>query len=411
MDNNSYISINKTQEENSNLKLPNNKTPKSNEKEIYNNIGKNITINICNKKKIIGTFETFYLFIVTILVITISYIFCILTMNMFYSFYVYLIGGILYFFTIYYMISCFLIEPGIIPRNHPDFQNNIINEKNINEENTNNEIKIKIENKNENKIEEIENINEYNKKNEYEKENENIIPSILTYRKCESCNIIRPPKSTHCKFCDNCVLNFDHHCIYVSNCIGFRNHRHFYLFVLIGTIFTTYVTICNFIHVIYILFFTKYPIWTLMYEGNGALLILSLCLLSISIYQLSSCTHQYKRMFIPFIFGISIIIYLFYTNVKNVPIYITPFSILSLINVVILNVFVGNNLYEQTIQIMNGLTIKQSFSINKEYCHNSIKRKTNFVYSLYFPKLTYNSKFENLKKFFFVNREQSYVNN
>jgi hypothetical protein len=49
------------------------------------------------------------------------------------------------------MISCFLIEPGIIPRNHPDFQNNIINEKNINEENTNNEIKIKIENKNENK--------------------------------------------------------------------------------------------------------------------------------------------------------------------------------------------------------------------------------------------------------------------
>ena len=417
MDNNNlYISINKIKEEElSNLKIPNNNIIKSNEKETNNFIGKNITLKICNKKKILGTFESFYLIIITVLGITAAYIFWILTMNMFYSFYVYLIGGILYFFTIYYMVSCFFIEPGIIPKNHPDFQNinfNLINKNEeinkeiINEENKNEEIKIKIENKNENIIEEIENINDNNKNNE----NETILPSILTYRKCETCNIFRPPKSSHCKFCDNCVLNFDHHCFYVSNCIGFRNHRNFYLFLLIGTIFGTYGTLFNVIHIIYILFFTKFPIWTLMYQGNGALLILSLCLMSISIYQLFICSHQHKILVSPFIFGILIFIYLFYANVKDVPIYINPFSIISLIDVVFFNVFVGISFYEQTLNIMSGLTIKQSYSITKEYGDN-LNKKKNFVYSVYFPKLTYKAKFENLKKFLFLNRNQSYVNN
>ena len=59
---------------------------------------------------------------------------------------------------------------------------------------------------------------------------------------------------------------------------------------------------------------------------------------------------------------------------------------------------------------MSGLTIKQSYSITKEYGDN-LNKKKNFVYSVYFPKLTYKAKFENLKKFLFLNRNQSYVNN
>lgn len=55
---------------------------------------------------------------------------------------------------------------------------------------------------------------------------------FLKLKFCRTCGIYRPPRSSHCPTCDNCVERFDHHCPWLGTCIGKRNYKFFYLYLL-----------------------------------------------------------------------------------------------------------------------------------------------------------------------------------
>ncbi|CAG9312465.1 unnamed protein product [Blepharisma stoltei] len=49
---------------------------------------------------------------------------------------------------------------------------------------------------------------------------------------CNTCKIIIPYRSKHCKDCDLCVASFDHHCYWIGSCVGELNHFRFCLYLL-----------------------------------------------------------------------------------------------------------------------------------------------------------------------------------
>jgi palmitoyltransferase ZDHHC9/14/18 len=77
------------------------------------------------------------------------------------------------------------------------------------------------------------------------------IISIDMNRFCPTCQIYKPNRSHHCRYCDNCVEIFDHHCPYVNNCIGGRNYIYFFLFVINLNLLTLLDTSACFIFLFY----------------------------------------------------------------------------------------------------------------------------------------------------------------
>ncbi|ORZ13054.1 DHHC palmitoyltransferase-domain-containing protein [Absidia repens] len=64
---------------------------------------------------------------------------------------------------------------------------------------------------------------------------------LVHLKYCDTCGIYRPPRSSHCRQCNNCVENEDHHCIWLNNCVGKRNYRSFFTFIVTATLLCIYV--------------------------------------------------------------------------------------------------------------------------------------------------------------------------
>ena len=103
-----------------------------------------------------------------------------------------IISSILFICNIYTMLKCGCTDPGILPKQKMNFHYITKKEK----------MKFRIDG------------------------------HILQLNYCYTCNIFRPPRTSHCSRCDNCVERFDHHCLWLGNCIGKRNYKYFYTFLV-----------------------------------------------------------------------------------------------------------------------------------------------------------------------------------
>ncbi|KAF6766997.1 Zinc finger, DHHC-type, palmitoyltransferase [Kalmanozyma brasiliensis GHG001] len=67
----------------------------------------------------------------------------------------------------------------------------------------------------------------------------------VTSKWCETCGTYRPPRSSHCRVCDNCVENIDHHCTYLNTCVGRRNYVSFMAFLAFSILAALWVVGCT----------------------------------------------------------------------------------------------------------------------------------------------------------------------
>lgn len=63
---------------------------------------------------------------------------------------------------------------------------------------------------------------------------------LYSKKMCDTCKIVKPARSKHCRICNKCVARFDHHCAWMNTDVGQNNLKHFLLFLLNTSALTGY---------------------------------------------------------------------------------------------------------------------------------------------------------------------------
>ena len=134
----------------------------------------------CNNKSITG--EKFYNMFLTFFLYSVPYILSIIfflklgPLELYLNIIYISISSILYIIHVYSMIKGGCTDPGILPRQNKDLY--------YTTSKTNMRYRIN--------------------------------GHILRVNYCYSCYLFRPPRTSHCAVCDNCVERFDHHCLWLG---------------------------------------------------------------------------------------------------------------------------------------------------------------------------------------------------
>jgi len=93
-------------------------------------------------------------------------------------------------------------------------------------------------------------------------------------RVCSTCNIVRPPKAKHCRYCNHCVEVFDHHCPWVGVCVGKGNYPFFILLLFSAFLGSAYIGgFCGYF------LYRNWPLHKLLtWDANRMVLIVALVL-------------------------------------------------------------------------------------------------------------------------------------